>query len=361
MPIGMVVMRWNERVGAELVAKYPEEVNISDKTLMQIYSTHEYTGEAGMISAMIGALNVASYYTGAEKGYYILLLLNADEDADAYEEGLADISRIILNNLEGDAFQKLVPSLFQRVSIYPSLNPEQKLAMVYFDDTKRMVFSRLRDEGAVTKSELQVWLKDQYRGGFVDIESTLNSLIKEELVKAVSVKGMPSELVYLIKDILIARAPADALYRDGSSRGLPANLVETYRQEVLSFFSYYEISDEDNLLLLKVLLDGPTYETLKLMREAFVTRDDLEKLKKKGVDDVDAVLRILWDAKMLAIMRDAQSNEYYGLKTDVVVEKFLPQYMVDTIRQHYRTKAKANIVLLEYLNVLQESFLAAKK
>ncbi|MDX1797143.1 MAG: hypothetical protein R3255_00700, partial [Candidatus Lokiarchaeia archaeon] len=64
MPIGLVVMRWDDRVGTEILAKYPEEINVTDKTLMQVYSTHEYSGESGMISLMIGSLNIASYYTG---------------------------------------------------------------------------------------------------------------------------------------------------------------------------------------------------------------------------------------------------------------------------------------------------------
>jgi hypothetical protein len=74
MPVGLVVMRWDERIGTEILAKYPEEINITDKTLMQVYSTHEYSGESGMISLMVGSLNIASYYTGPEKGYYILVL-----------------------------------------------------------------------------------------------------------------------------------------------------------------------------------------------------------------------------------------------------------------------------------------------
>ena len=357
----MLVMRWNERVGAELVAKYPDEVKITEKTLMQVYSTHEYTGEAGMVSVMIGALNVASYYTGPEKGYYIMLLLNVDEDPDAYEEGLADISRIILHNLEGDGFKRLVPSLFQRVSIYPSLNAEQKLAIIYYDEAKRMILTRLRDEGAITKSELQIWLKDQYRGGFVDIDSTLNSLVKEELVKVVSVKGMPSELVFLTADIFIARAPVPRLIKETAQRGLPASLTESYLAETKTFFASYVPSEEDSQLLLSVMLDGPAYETLKLMREAFTTRDDLEKLKKKGVDNVDAVLKLLWDARLLAVLRDSQGNEYYCLKSDVVVERFLPKYQIDVVRHNYNTKAKANVVLLEHLNVLEAAFTAPKK
>jgi hypothetical protein len=100
-------------------------VVLNEKTLMQVYSTHEYSGESGMISLMIGSLNIASYYTGPEKNFYILLLLNLDDDPDAYEEGLIDISRIILGNLDNDAFLQMIPTLFRRLSVYPTLNDEQ--------------------------------------------------------------------------------------------------------------------------------------------------------------------------------------------------------------------------------------------
>ena len=173
MPVGLVVMRWDERVGTEILAKYPEEVNVTDKTLMQVYSTHEYSGESGMISLMIGSLNIASYYTGPDKGFYILLLLSLDDDPDSYEGGLIDISRIILQNMGDDAYVSMIPTLFRRLSVYPTLNNEQRLAITYQDEIKRMILNRLRDEGVVSKSELMVWLKDQYKQGFVDFYKAL--------------------------------------------------------------------------------------------------------------------------------------------------------------------------------------------
>ncbi|MHA2325773.1 MAG: hypothetical protein ACXACB_10255, partial [Promethearchaeota archaeon] len=59
-PIGLVIMRWNERIGTETLAKYPEETQVSEKTLMQVYSTHEYSGERGIITLTSGALNIVS-------------------------------------------------------------------------------------------------------------------------------------------------------------------------------------------------------------------------------------------------------------------------------------------------------------
>ncbi len=58
MPLGLVIMHWDERVGVTVVAAYPEEISIQEKTLMQLYSQHEFTGEAGMVTLMAGAINL---------------------------------------------------------------------------------------------------------------------------------------------------------------------------------------------------------------------------------------------------------------------------------------------------------------
>jgi len=352
----MIIMRWNERSGAEMLAKYPEEIQISEKTLVQIYSTHEYSGEAGMVSLAIGPLNIASYTTGPEKGLYVVLLLNVDDDPDLYEDGLADAARVVVANIENKEYKKLLPSIFQRLSTFPSLKPEQKLAMLYVDEVKRKVLQRLQEEGAVYKSELSIWLKDVFRAGFVDIENVSVALIKEGLAKGASLKGIPSEILFLVGDIVITRHPPVVLYNECTQRGLPASLRDQYHNEIKTFFAQYQPSEADNLQLLNVLLDPATYETLTLLRNAIVTRDDLEKLKKKGVENVDAVLKVLWDNKLLVMLRDEKGNEYYGLRSDVMTQRIFPEFMVNTIRQNYKEKSKADAVLVEHLNILEEQY-----
>jgi len=360
MPVGLVVMRWDERVGTEILAKYPEEIDITDKTLMQVYSTHEYSGESGMISLMVGSLNIASYYTGPEKGYYILLLLNLDDDPDSYEGGLADASRIILQNLEDDAYLNMIPLQFRRLSVYPTLNSEQQLAMTYQDEIKRMIINRLREEGTVSKSELMVWLKDRYKQGFVDLDSVLIELIRRELIKETSVKGMPSELIFLINDILMLRVPPVQLLKDPADRGLPSQLVASYRTEIKKFFRSYIPSEQDNLRLIENIINPQVYETLRLLRTAIVTKNDLEKLKKKGVEDIDEVLKMLWETQMIQVFQDDKNNEYYALLSDFYVAKIFPKYLLNTIKVEYEKKSKADQVLVEFLTVLENTYMNLK-
>ncbi len=360
MPIGLVVMKWDERVGTEILAKHPEEIIITDKTLMQVYSTHEYSGESGLISLMVGSLNIASYYTGPEKGYYILLLLNIDDDTDAYEGGLADTSRIILQNLEDDAYVQLVPSLFRRLSVYPTLNEEQRLALTYQDEIKRMIINRLREEGTVTKSELMVWLKDRYKQGFVDLEGVLVELIKREIIKETSVKGMPSELIFLTNDILMLRVPPVQLLKDPADKGLPSQLASDYKTETKKYFQNYRTSEQDNLRVIDIIINPQVYETLRLLRTAIVTKNDLEKLKKKGVNDINDVLKMLWECQMIQVFQDDKNNEYYALISDFYIDKIFPKYLLNIIKAEYEKKSKADRVLLEYLTVLENTYLNLK-
>jgi len=360
MPVGIVVMRWDERTGTEVITKYPEEVNLTDKTLMQIYSTHEYSGEPGLISLMVGSLNIASYYTGPENSFYILLLLGLDDDPDAYEGGMADVARIILKAYEEDTHEQIISSAFHRLSMFPTLTEMQLLALTYQDEIKRMIITRLRDEGVVSKSELMVWLKDKYTRGSVDIDAVLIDLIKREIIKETSVKGMPSELIFLTNDLIIMRRPPIHLLKDPEAKGLPSQLFRDYQTSVKKFFQNYRPSDDDTMKIVEILTDPQAFEVLKLLKTSIVTRNELEKLKKKGVDDVDNTLKMLWEGQMIQVFQDEGGTEHYTLLSDVIVSLVFPKYLLNVIKKDYDNKSKADQVLIEYLNVLEETYLSMK-
>jgi hypothetical protein len=223
-----------------------------------------------------------------------------------------------------------------------------------------MIINRLREEGVVSKSELMVWLKDRYKQGFVDLDSILIDLIKREIIKEASVKGMPSELIFLTNDLLMARTPPDKIVRNTAERGLPENLVSDYLTVCKKFFQNYRPSEEDNLRLVEILIDPQLYEVLRLLRTSIVTRSELEKLKKKGVEDIDKALKKLWENQMIQVFQDPRGNEYYALLSDFYLSLIFPKYLLNTIKMEYENKSKADKVLIEYLSVLEESYLSLK-
>jgi hypothetical protein len=355
-PLGIIFMKWDERVGTEILAKYPEETVISEKTLMQIYSTHEYSGEKGVVTLSAGSLNIVSYYSGPEIPYYLVMILNLDDDPDLYEAGLPYVLRTLLDNIEDDTYIQLIPSLFQRLSLFPSLSEEEILALNYQDEMKQMIINNLRDIGVITKSELSVWLKDKFVEGFIDLEATLSEMIKREVVKQVSVKGLPSEIVVLINDYFMLRVPPVDLYENPTKNGLPSQFAKEYKSDIKRFFQDYRPNLEDNVKIIDILINPEVYLILKLLRTTIATREDLEKLRTKGVRDIYGALKLLWDAKMIKIFRDENNNEYYTLISDFYLDLIFPKYLLRAVKAAYEQKSIADKALMEYLDILEDTY-----
>jgi hypothetical protein len=355
-PLGLLLMKWDERVGTELLMKYPETLAITEKTLMQVYSTHEYSGERGIINLTFGSMNILSYYTGPELGYYIILFLELDDDPDIYEGAMANTAQVVLQNLSDDSYLQMVPSLFRRLSAYPSLTDEQNLFFFYQDGVKRMIIEILRDYGVITKSELIIWVKERELVDIIDLEAILAEFVKSEVIKVRSVKGVPSELIFLTKDIFMLRIPPVKLYDDPVNHGLPTQLAKSYQEEVQKFFKDYHPTHEDNIDLLNILIDTEVYETLRLLRTAIVTMKDFEKLKNKGVSDIYGVLKKLWDNQMIKVFKDENEVEYYSLLTDFYIDIIFPKYSLNIIKSANDQKSKSEKVLIQYLNILEETY-----
>lgn len=120
MPKGLIVMKYNDRSGIDIKASFPqEELDIKSGTLMNIFSLHEFSKQAGIASLTVGDINISTYYTGVDMDYFIILLLNVLENLEDYEEGLQEISQMILKNLEEDRYINMLPSLFKQISEHP--------------------------------------------------------------------------------------------------------------------------------------------------------------------------------------------------------------------------------------------------
>lgn len=119
MPNRLIIIKYDERSGIEIKAKYPEgELKTTDKTLMHLLNLHEFTEQAGIRSLTMGDTNFVSYYSGSEIEYYFFLVLNILEDPEDYEEILEEVSKSIIDNLEDDKYVKLLPSFFKKIKTY---------------------------------------------------------------------------------------------------------------------------------------------------------------------------------------------------------------------------------------------------
>ncbi len=82
---------------------------------MNIFSLHEFSKQDGVASLTVGDVNIATYNTGEDIDYYVVLILKMLENPEDYEEGLKKISQIILENLKEEKYIDMLPSLFTQI------------------------------------------------------------------------------------------------------------------------------------------------------------------------------------------------------------------------------------------------------
>jgi hypothetical protein len=115
MPLGIVLMKWDERVATEILLKYPEDKDfeISDKTLLHLLNLHEFSEKPGTSALTVKRVNLITYYSGVETGHYVILVLSILENPDDFEEVFEEIAQTIIDNLEDEKYKEMIPSLFK--------------------------------------------------------------------------------------------------------------------------------------------------------------------------------------------------------------------------------------------------------
>ena len=361
MPVGLIFMKWNELAGNEILAKYPEQVDITERNLMQIFNTHDLTGEKGIISLMVGTINIISWYSGPESNFCVILLLSLDDDPDDYEEALIELSQIIFEHLEEKAYIELFPKLFKKITAYPFLTSEQKIALMYSNKIKRSILDRLRDEGVILKADLDNWLQEQYSQDYGDLDTILFDLIQKGLIEIISVKNERSLLIFLVKDIIMFKVPPFNLLNNSSESGLPDKLHKSYKIDIENYFKDYVISEEQNLRITEYLLNPDIYKIFNFLREGAKTKDNLMNLKEQGVEDFKSTLELLKKLKMIKTYIDGDGTEYNIIISDFFIDFYLPKYILKLLKTDYDNNLKSNEVLLKYLDLLESTHYSLKK
>ena len=66
MPVGILVLKWDNEIGPVLIATYPESLDPPKNLQTQIYSAHRYSSlEPGFGKLTLKNNKMASVYTGA--------------------------------------------------------------------------------------------------------------------------------------------------------------------------------------------------------------------------------------------------------------------------------------------------------
>jgi hypothetical protein len=119
MPVGILVIRWDNEIGPINEGFYPESLKITNNLLTQVYSSHRYQSlKPGFASISLKNHKVVSFFSGVGEdhisieNYVVALLLRHDEKPQKYREILKTISAEILNQIDEGKFKKALPKLY---------------------------------------------------------------------------------------------------------------------------------------------------------------------------------------------------------------------------------------------------------
>ena len=123
MPVGILIIRWDNEIGPINEGFYPETLKITNNLLTQVYSSHRYQSlKPGFASISLKNNKVVSFFSGvgddhiSVENYVVALLLRRDEKPSKYREILKTIAAEILDQTQDSKFIKLLPNLYKELA-----------------------------------------------------------------------------------------------------------------------------------------------------------------------------------------------------------------------------------------------------
>ncbi len=123
MPVGILIIRWDNEIGPINEGFYPNNLKITNNLLTQVYSSHRYQSlKPGFASISLKNNKVVSFFSGigedyiSVENYVIALLLRRDEKPHRYREILKKIAAELLDKITDGSYAEVLPELYKELA-----------------------------------------------------------------------------------------------------------------------------------------------------------------------------------------------------------------------------------------------------
>jgi DNA-binding transcriptional ArsR family regulator len=377
MPVAMLLIDWDSKIGAVLKAKVPDDFgNYYQEDLnteaMRIFTSHamgDATAGFSSLSIRIGGEEyaVASYYTGIvreEEQYCISLLLTTSEDPKAYEAAITSIVGPLINAVVSMTDQELQAELdntYRRIIRLAGMTDESRLARLFSDEVSRAVFPKLW-KGGISKEDLEEWLKMVTGLPSVSVDSILAPFEELGLIKTAWVDEIGRTCVFMIKDLEIFRAPP-LQAMESASETLDPELAAEYKSEVLEFLTEWTKTPDDTVAMAQILADPDAYDTLTVLRRSPVNISELEATLGIPPKELKSAIQMLKKFRVVSEKRrkgaSGEYDKWLFLLNDIRVRLFFPEYFLQTLVQELEKTPddpRAMEMVHQHLRLLRDNF-----
>ncbi|MBD3227251.1 MAG: hypothetical protein GF329_03605 [Candidatus Lokiarchaeota archaeon] len=365
---GIIVTRWDDKLGIVVEGKYPPTLNISEDHMMRIFTTHAMGGgEAGFLSMMVENINIASYYTGLPKEgssqYYVALILEKDEagNPDLFEEALIETANNLIPQVKNPAFSEILKENFFKLPQLLEISTDMRYANIFRNERRSKALQKL-SYGVCTLEELQKWLSDQFDEEILDLDNVLLPFDKNNMIRQFTITKEDNEeidCVFLVKDVFIMRSPAEKLYKMAKDGSVPEmkKIFNEYIETVEDYFKEYKLDDEDNKNIAAIMADPDLNYLMSVLRENYREKNELIETLNKSADEVDKLINTLKQNDIIQIYtRKKTKDNIIVLKCDIKFPEFFPEYLIDSIRRRWMEEDIEQELALAHLELLKGVF-----
>ncbi|MGM0686828.1 MAG: hypothetical protein ACQET3_07665 [Promethearchaeati archaeon] len=377
MPVAMLLIDWDSKIGAVLKAKVPEDFaeyyqEDLNTEAMRIFTSHAM-GEAAAgfstLSVRIGGeeYNVASYYTGIvreEEQYCISLLLGPSEDPKVYEAAITSVVSPLMSavvSMTDAEMQEELENTYRRIIRLAGMADESRLARLFADEVSRAVFPKLW-KGGISKEDLEEWLKMVTGLPSVSVDSILAPFEELGIAKVEWVDEIGRTCVFMIKDLEVFRAPP-LLSMEAASEVLDPELAAEYKTEVLEFLTEWQKTAEDTVAIAEILSDPDCYDVLSILRQRPINIPELEATFGIPPKELRQAIQTLKKYRVVSEKRRKEPSGEYDrwlfLLNDIRVRLFFPEYFLQTLVQELEKDpedTRQMEMVEQHLRLLRDNF-----
>jgi hypothetical protein len=373
MPNGYIITEWTEDQGLVVKLSYPEDLEIDLDDMMRIFYAHiTGAGAAGNVLVRLekARSNVSSYFTGIESDMPVMinLMLELGEDPEMFGEAiLQEVNQDLIKYLrEMNTNVSQTYEVVKKIKHYlrntlilldrlKNLSKEQRLAQIYTSEKGRTILEALQ-ERALSRRELQGIIEEKLKKIIPNIEYVLDPFIKTGLIMQDWVEGDTDITLFLLNDFTIYRSPVSKLVED-AKKNLPTPEVSSkYLEEVSNFFTNYQPSFEDNLKIARTLMTPDNYDYITLFREKPYPINKIPKAPGESLEQIGSFLKSMEEDQIIKVIRDSKDTNWVFLLTDIVVDTFYPEYIIEKIRKDTSERKLKKNVAFKHLEFLEAAY-----
>ncbi|NHI94095.1 MAG: hypothetical protein EAX96_16515 [Candidatus Lokiarchaeota archaeon] len=124
MPLGIILLKWDNEIGTSLIEKFPDRYKVTERLLMSIYSTHRLsTNDPSFATTTQPNMKVLSFFSGLEENFVgipnhiVALLLRKDENPTTFREILKEASSDLLSDVKSKDLKKNLAKIFEKMRV----------------------------------------------------------------------------------------------------------------------------------------------------------------------------------------------------------------------------------------------------